>query len=261
MRLRCWRRRARRLTGLRTFSTSRTDSCTRVAEVTGADHAFFFLHRGLKKSLIELSGFSTTTTRRLDETYYSVLEKKSILQSTISAIKELAVASRQMTGEFKKEAEEMCMDVGSQLDSFGQFGEQESRIEVLQGRIEAGRTRIQGLSERVDVVRRRIEGWERADRDWQEKTRKRLRTVWIVMSVIFAVLILLFVGAQYLGGPELENAAGAGLKAVEKGVNRSAGGFGVGGGKTKGQEGPVPPLWEGRGRREEEDRLRVFDEL
>ncbi|OHE98880.1 hypothetical protein CORC01_05776 [Colletotrichum orchidophilum] len=215
---------------------------------------------GLKNSLVELSGFSTATTRRLDETYYSVLEKKSMLQNTISAIRELAVASRQMTGEFVSEADEMARDVAGQLDTFGQFGEQESRIEALQGRIESGRTRIAGLSGRVDLVRRRIEGWERADREWQEKTRKRLRAVWIVTSLVFALLILLFVGAQYLGGPaDLEGAAGRALRGLEKGANRSAGVFR----ETGVREAPkLPPLWEDGGRREEEeDRLRVFDEL
>ncbi|TQN75284.1 hypothetical protein CSHISOI_00139 [Colletotrichum shisoi] len=212
---------------------------------------------GLKNSLVELSGFSTATTRHLDETYYSVLEKKSMLQSTVTAMRELTVASRQLTGEFEEQAEEMSREVAAQLDQFGLFGEQESRIEALQSRVEAGRTRIQGLSERVDLVRRRIEGWESADREWQEKTRKRLRTVWIVMLVVFAVLILLFVGAQYLGGPEVEDRKG--LEGAEREFNRSMG--------VSGKKGPrekvMPPLWEGRNGREgeEEDRLRVFDEL
>ncbi|KAK2065857.1 hypothetical protein LY76DRAFT_678915 [Colletotrichum caudatum] len=205
---------------------------------------------GLKNSLVELSGFSTATTRRLDEAYYSVLEKKSMLQSTVAAIQELAAASRQLTGKFEEEAEEMARDVAAQLDQFGQFGEQEARIGSLQGRVEKGRARIQGLSGRVDAVRRRIEGWENADREWQEKTRKRLRTIWIVMSVVFAVLIVMFVGAHYLGGGAGVG-GGAGLGGLEKGLNSSARAGG----------GPLPPLWEDRNGREEEDRLRVFDEL
>ncbi|GKT42151.1 uncharacterized protein ColSpa_02332 [Colletotrichum spaethianum] len=235
----------------------RTRKADKVATLSEEKNRTASRATGLKNSLIELSGFSTATTRRLDETYYSVLEKKSMLQSTISAIQELTVASRQLTGEFVEQAEEMSRDVATQLDQFGQFGEQESRIESLQGRIEAGRTRIQGLSERVDVVRRRIEGWENADREWQEKTRKRLRTMWIVMSVVFAVLILLFAGAQYLGGGGGEMDAGKGLKGVERELNRSVGVPGKKGAREK----PLPPLWEDRNRREEEDRLRVFDEL
>ncbi|KAK1972999.1 hypothetical protein LY78DRAFT_649927 [Colletotrichum sublineola] len=177
-----------------------------------------------------------------------------MLQGTIAAIQELAAASRQLTGEFEEQAEEMARDVAAQLDQFGQFGEQETRIGSLQSRIETGRARIQGLSGRVDAVRRRIEGWENADREWQEKTRKRLRTMWIVMSVVFAVLIMLFVGAHYLGGAGAEVGGVTGLKGLERGLNRSAG--------KKGKEGgPLPPLWADRDGREEEDRLRVFDEL
>ncbi|TDZ13043.1 hypothetical protein C8035_v000179 [Colletotrichum spinosum] len=226
---------------------------------------------GLRKSLGDLSGFSTTTTRHLDETYYSVLEKKSMLQNTVSAIKELAIASRKLTDDFEREAGDMVGEVDGQLGGLGLFNEQESRIETLQSRIETGRTRVQGLSERVDVVRRRIEGWERADREWQEKTRKRLRTVWIVTSVVFAVLLLLFAGVQYAqstGAVDVEAAADQGLKAVGKGLNRSAEGLGIGSGKPTagggggGQSaGSVPPLWEGREGGEEDDQLRVFDEL
>ncbi|KAK2004689.1 hypothetical protein LX36DRAFT_649754 [Colletotrichum falcatum] len=172
-----------------------------------------------------------------------------MLQSTIVAIQELAAASRQLTGKFEEQADEMARDVAAQLDQFGQFGEQEARIGSLQGRVETGRARIQGLSGRVDAVRRRIEGWENADREWQEKTRKRLRTMWIVMSVVFAVLIVLFIGAHYLGGAEI--GGGTGLKGLERGLNSSAG--------TDGR--PLPPLWEDRNGRGDDDRLRVFDEL
>lgn len=221
------------------------------------------MYRGIKNSLMDLSSFSTSTTRRLDETYYSVLEKKSMLHNTISAIKELAVASHRLAGDFEREAEDMARDVEGQLATLGQFNEQEQRIEALQGRIEKGRTRIQGLGERVDLVRRRIEGWERADREWQEKTRKRLRIVWIVMSVVFAILILIFIGAQYaqqVGGVDLEGAAESGLKIGEKGVNRSAGSLEIGD-KSGSKKAALPPLWENRPERREEDRLRVFDEL
>lgn len=46
-------------------------------------------------------------------------------------------------------------------------------------------------------MRERIESWERADREWQEKTRKRLKAVWVATSVVIFLVLLLFVGAQY----------------------------------------------------------------
>lgn len=152
---------------------------------------------GLKKCLVDLNEFSNATTRRLDETYYSVLEKLSVLQSTVVALKELAGVSQEMTNGFKKDAQELVSDTESQLGTFGQFNNQEQRIESLQDRVRQGRQKMQTLSERVDAVRERIEGWERADRAWQERTRKRLKIIWIITSVVFLLLILLFIGVQY----------------------------------------------------------------
>ncbi|KAK4238299.1 hypothetical protein C8A03DRAFT_33697 [Achaetomium macrosporum] len=165
---------------------------------------------GLQRSLVELESFAGSTTKRLDDTYHSLLEKISTLQSTVAALKELADLSRQVNNNFSAEAEELVTDIGSQLDSFGQFDDQQRRIESLQDRIHAGRKRIRSLSERVDAVSERIENWERADREWQEKTRKRLKTVWIVVTVAIFFMLSLFVGSQYVNeGLEEASARGA----------------------------------------------------
>ena len=51
------------------------------------------------------------TTRRFEDTYYSVLEKLGTLQNTIVALKELAGLSREMNLAFTTEAEELVTDV------------------------------------------------------------------------------------------------------------------------------------------------------
>ncbi|KAK3995399.1 hypothetical protein QBC44DRAFT_25274 [Cladorrhinum sp. PSN332] len=152
---------------------------------------------GLQRSLVELETFASSTTTRLDDTYYSVLEKLGTLQHTISALKELAELSSQINNSFSTEADGLVDDFSSQLDALGQFEDQQERIVSLQNRIHMGRENIKSLSERVDVVRGRIENWERADREWQEKTRKRLKAVWIISIIAALLLILLFVVAQY----------------------------------------------------------------
>ncbi|KAI0125958.1 hypothetical protein BJ170DRAFT_455456 [Xylariales sp. AK1849] len=153
---------------------------------------------GLKKSLMELNTFSITTTRHLDDTYYAVLEKLGMLQTTIIGIKELAGMSQETNEVFKVDSQALVTEIESQLGAFGQIGEQQERIETLQTRIYAGRGKAQKLSERVDIVRERVEGWERADREWQEKTRKRLKVVWIITSVLALLILLLFIGTQYV---------------------------------------------------------------
>lgn len=153
---------------------------------------------GLQRSLAELEIFANSATKQLDDTYYSVLTKLSTLQSTIPALEELAQLSSELNGNFSIDAEELVTDIGSQLDAFGHFEDQQKRIESLQSRIHAGRDLIRGLSERVDAVSGQIESWERADREWQEKTRKRLKAGWVVTSVVIFLVLALFIGAQYV---------------------------------------------------------------
>ncbi|KAK4193420.1 hypothetical protein QBC35DRAFT_105572 [Podospora australis] len=170
---------------------------------------------GLQRSLVELETLAGTTTRRLDDTYYSVLEKLGALQNTIAGLKELAGLHRELPSSFNKDADEIVEDVGTQLDAFGQFEDQQQLIESLQGRIYTGREAIKSLSERVDVVRARIENWERADREWQERTRKRLKAVWVISSIGFLCLLLIFASAQY-GTGSLDNTLKDGAAAVSK---------------------------------------------
>ncbi|ROW10993.1 hypothetical protein VMCG_01582 [Cytospora schulzeri] len=162
---------------------------------------------GLQKSFVDLTAFSTSTTSRLDETYYHVLEKLTSLRKTIVALKELASASASTSDGFVKESQSALSEAQAQLDAFGQFDEQEKRVHALQDRVQGGRERIEALSTRVDVVRHKVERWERADREWQERTRRRLKTIWGVVLGLALVLLLLYIGAMAYGA-DIEDVAG-----------------------------------------------------
>lgn len=160
----------------------------------------------LKKSLADLANISTSTTRRLDDTYYGVLEKLSSLQNTVVALKELASASASMNEGFTAESESVLAEAQAQLDAFGQFDEQQARVQALQDRVHGGRERIGALSERVDIVRQKVERWERADYLWQNKTRRRIKIVWGMLLGLVLLLLLLYAGAKAYA-PELEELA------------------------------------------------------
>ena len=140
-----------------------------------------------------LNTLSNNTTRRLDTTYYTVLEKLSTLQNTIASMKEVATMTRQLNTDFKTESEEVVKDITTQLEGFEGFEKQQKRIESLQERVKKGRERIKSLGGRVEAVKERVESWEMAEGEWQEKTRKRLRILWILMSVCAAVVLALVV--------------------------------------------------------------------
>lgn len=155
----------------------------------------FDSQRGLKQSLEHLHTFSMSTTKRLDETHYSLLEKTSALRNTIAAMKDLAEMSRDIHSDFESSAQGLKDDVLKQLDAVGQFEQQEAKVEALQDRIRSGRARMQSLSGRVDAVRERIEGWASADKAWQDKTRKRLKVIWLVIVAGILLTVAMMLGA------------------------------------------------------------------
>lgn len=144
----------------------------------------------------DLNTFSNTTTNRLDDTYYSVLEKVNALKSTISSLKELAELTRKLNEDFKKDSSEVVTDAISQLDAFDDFQVQEQKILQLEKRIVAGRERAETLGLRVQAVKQRIERWEKVEGEWQQRTRKTLRVLWSVTAVTFLVVLGL-VAFQY----------------------------------------------------------------
>lgn len=151
----------------------------------------------LKQSLVHLHTFSTNAQRRLDQTYFAVLEKMSALQNTINALRDLAENSRDIYRTFEKDSLELETDITKQLDTLGHFDEQQTKVEGLQARIQDGRARVQALSSRVDAVRERVESWERADQSWQGKTRRRLKYTWIFMTVVALIIMVLVLSFKY----------------------------------------------------------------
>lgn len=201
---------------------------------------------GLKKSLHELATFSTTTNRRLDETYYILLQKITALQNTLAALRDLARASCTTNDGFITEAQSVLAGAQSQLDVFGDFSEQEERVRALQDRVHGGRERLAALSQRVDLVRHKVEKWEQADRDWQQRTRRRLKIVWGVVMGVVLVLAALMIWGSRIPGPA----------AVEELGQKPAGLLLEGGNGSVAFE-----LEFHRGRRPSDDALRAFDEL
>ncbi|KAJ3505282.1 hypothetical protein NM208_g16212 [Fusarium decemcellulare] len=215
---------------------------------------------GLKKSLAELGTFSTSTAQRLDETYYAVLEKVSSLQSTVSALKELAEESQSIHNNFERESREIENDITAQIASMGQFKEHQENIEGLQTRVQDGRARIRALSDRVDIVRERVELWERLDKESQDKTRLRLRAIMICMSVIALTMLVLLFGAQYVSPNDLMSGESSNTSRVAEGVvesQKEAGHTELPHGRhDRGDETYVRRRETDRG-----ERLRAFDEL
>ncbi|KAF5875989.1 uncharacterized protein Bfra_002385 [Botrytis fragariae] len=111
------------------------------------------------------------------------------LHKTIGSLKELAAMTRQLNEDFSTEGEELVQESRAQLEGFEEFEAQEQKIKALEKRVKEGRNTVTTLSGRVDVIRKRVKGWEQAEEEWQDKTRKRLKMMWILMSICATILL------------------------------------------------------------------------
>lgn len=174
----------------------------------------FSFDRELRNSLMDMNAVSNETTRRLDTTYYSILEKLSTLHSTIRSMKDLAVMARQVTEDFDAETKYVVNEVETQVDPYRGFEEQDDKIEALEERIKRGRERVKELGDRLAVVRTRVDGWEKSEGEWKEKTKSRLRMLWLGMGLLLlAFLVLVMLPHMSLGTGIMQGLNGTNISA------------------------------------------------
>ncbi|KAI9702012.1 MAG: hypothetical protein M1836_001356 [Candelina mexicana] len=147
----------------------------------------------LHSSLSALSSISTSTTRRLDELYYSILEKLTTLHTTISSLQDLTTLTTQLQNDFQTQSEELEFEVQGQIEGFASFDKQQREIEDLEARVRKGREQVGTLTGRLERVRGRVEGWETREREWQRRTSQRLRILWGVLASAVVLLLAIFI--------------------------------------------------------------------
>ncbi|APA05807.1 hypothetical protein sscle_01g005770 [Sclerotinia sclerotiorum 1980 UF-70] len=249
------------------FDFSRTSERRplREGELEAEKEKSAMMAKELRNALTDVNAVADHTTRNLDATYYSVLEKLGDLHRTIGSLKELAAMTRQLNEDFNTEGEELVEESRAQLEGFEEFEAQEQKITALEKRVKEGRNTIDILSGRVDIVRKRVKGWEKAEQEWQDKTRKRLKMMWILMSICATILLSIVILAYIPTGEQGHRAARfnssntTALGELEKAKNES-----------KNMQKPPFEILESStgsevnkeaGKAAEDPRLEIFDEL
>jgi DNA repair exonuclease SbcCD ATPase subunit len=115
------------------------------------------------------------TTRELDDSYYSCLEKLAVLQSTISTLQELSTLTRQLHEGFQGEAGDLKTEMESQIEAFGGFHDQNERIDGLEMRVKSSKTKADELSARLEDARARVETLEASEEEWQSTVSRKLK--------------------------------------------------------------------------------------
>ncbi|CAI7609171.1 unnamed protein product [Penicillium viridicatum] len=147
----------------------------------------------LRSALTSIGTLATDVTRRLDYTYYNLLEKITALNSTISSFQELSDSASTLLNDFEHETAGLDQDIRKQLNDLKGFESQIQKADALEQRMKAGRQRVEELGKRLETVRREIDSWEQRETEWQTRTSRRLRIFWGIVISALLVLVLALV--------------------------------------------------------------------
>lgn len=129
-------------------------------------------------------------TRRLDYTYYNLLEKITALNSTIGSFQELSDSASTLLSDFERETANLDQDIRKQIDDLKGFQPQMQKADALEKRMKLGRQRVEDLGRRLEAVRHEIDSWEQRESEWQSRVSRRLRIFWAVVGSACLVLVL-----------------------------------------------------------------------
>jgi hypothetical protein len=154
---------------------------------------------------------ATDITRRLDYTYYGLLEKVAALNVTIASFQELSDSTSKLFDDFQRETTGLQQDIQKQVADLNEFHPQMQKIEALEERMRASRMRTKTLGNRLETMRAEIEKWDKKEMEWQMRTNQRLRIFWgVVTAVILAILAAVVI--QHWPGEE----ASPGFRTIPK---------------------------------------------
>ncbi|KAJ5359863.1 Cgr1 [Penicillium concentricum] len=147
----------------------------------------------LRSALTSIGTLATDVTRRLDYTYYNLLEKITALNSTISLFQELSDSASTLLNDFERETAGLDQDIRKQLNDLKGFEPQIQKADALEQRMKSGRQRVEELGKRLETVRHEIDSWEQRETEWQTRTSRRLRIFWGIVTSALLVLVLALV--------------------------------------------------------------------
>lgn len=147
--------------------------------------------RHLRSALSVIGTLATDVTRRLDYTYYGLLEKIAALNVTIASFQDLSDSTSRLFDDFKQETTSLEQDIQKQIGDLHEFHPQMQRVEALEERMRDNKTRAKTLGNRLETMRNEIEMWDKREMEWQMRTNRRLRIFWGgFTAAILAILVV-----------------------------------------------------------------------
>ncbi|KAL4953025.1 hypothetical protein BDW69DRAFT_11578 [Aspergillus filifer] len=148
----------------------------------------------LRSALAVIGTLATDITRRLDYTYYGLLEKIAALNVTIASFQELSDSTARLFDDFQHETSGLEQDIRKQIGDIHEFQPQMQKIEALEERMRVSKIRAKALGNRLNFMRHEVDKWDKREMAWQMRINQRIRLFWgAVTTAILAVLVAFLV--------------------------------------------------------------------
>ncbi|GAB7347993.1 hypothetical protein MBLNU459_g5491t1 [Dothideomycetes sp. NU459] len=141
------------------------------------------------EALAALSRDAHTATRKLDDTYYSLLERLGSLRATLASLQQLAAQARGARRGFGRDADTLAGEVRAQIGGFDGYRAQERTVDDLVVRLRAGRDKAAALDARLETCRGRLEAWERREHDERKQSNRRWAVTWAALATLLALVV------------------------------------------------------------------------
>jgi hypothetical protein len=139
-------------------------------------------------ALNALSRDAHTATRKLDDTYYALLQKVGLLKATIASFQDLHSCLDDTTKDFATRSDSLVKDITGQIDVFQNMSQQDESIDSLVKRLHTAKERAASFESRLESCRSRLERWEKKE---QEKNKRNNRTWALGLTSLAAFIILI----------------------------------------------------------------------
>jgi hypothetical protein len=143
----------------------------------------------LQRRLAAVNSTSVDITRRLDYTYYNLLEKVGNLVAIVQSFRSLSSQTKDMVDTFARDASRLERDVKIKVERLKtSFDEKKSDVKRLEERGARASAKAQELGSRLESARQRVEAWEKKEGAERRRRSWFWKGTWTVLTVVVVVV-------------------------------------------------------------------------
>lgn len=141
----------------------------------------------VSSALNALSRDAHTATRKLDDTYYALLQKVGVLKATIASFQDLHSCLDDTARDFAQRSDALVKDITGQIDAFNSMSDQDQNIDQLVSRLHTAKERAETFEARLESCRLRLEQWEKKEQEKNTRNNRR----WVMALTALSVFVFL----------------------------------------------------------------------